>query len=446
MRTLRLWRSEGLITKDGRKFTRRNLLEVLATVRLRAEGLTPKATSEKVTALSEERLRQLLVEAPLLTPSRPNNFALVTLRLLAKGVLEQHRRIANGAVVGHTDARKTGIENTPLALRQAMARLGRLYFEDNREDLAASIHNLLHICMRPLKEWAPSNIVTLTEYAEAVLIDPAYRVPSEDCQAIAEEDEGTNLGDLVERYLHDELRRTLEKLGPDADVAYRVIREFVGRYPLVTTRELQLLYGNPELNRDAILFVQSLYGPVHASFAKNNQVRRCARCKSLIGEDERCILDGCRDDHPRTTYAEPVPVGDALIARPEVLKYWVDPAREELRLYDALIKADINAQLYPHSDQCDIAIGEDVGIDVKDYRDPVRLARKLNRSIGGLSHYNRRILALADRRADQDEYIERLSEQLTRETRERLELKSVTDTISLLKREYRRGNKHARQA
>jgi hypothetical protein len=130
-----------------------------------------------------------------------------------------------------------------------------------------------------------------------------------------------------------------------------------------------------------------------------------------------------------------------------VLKYWVDPAREELRLYDALRAAGIQAALYPHADRCDVAIGDDVGVDVKDYRDPAHLARKLNRGIGGLARYRRGLLAVADRRARHGDYIGRLREQLLPDTRERLEVRSVGETIRVLKRGYQeqRGT-HARQA
>jgi hypothetical protein len=61
----------------------------------------------------------------------------------------------------------------------------------------------------------------LERYREAILIDPMYRVPNEDCEIIAEEVEGTNLSDLIEHHLHEQLRMTLSKLGHDADVSYR---------------------------------------------------------------------------------------------------------------------------------------------------------------------------------------------------------------------------------
>ena len=149
-----------------------------------------------------------------------------------------------------------------------MARLGRHYFAEGREDRVASVHQLLSFCTTPLIKWAPQVVSNLEGYRDAILIDPSYYVPNEDCEDIAEQATGTNLNDLVERHLHEELRNRLQKLGKDADVAYTIVREFIGRNPLATASELQHLYSNPELNDEVIRFVRDdLYVPVHASLA-----------------------------------------------------------------------------------------------------------------------------------------------------------------------------------
>jgi REase associating with pPIWI_RE len=279
---------------------------------------------------------------------------------------------------------------------------------------------------------------SLPEAADAVLIDADYRVPSEDCEVIAQQMQGTSLEDLIEKRLHNDLTQSFSKLGDDADAAYTTIREFIGRHPLATTTELNGLYTQSGLNNAAIVFVQRLYTPVHADVATQGQVHRCHFCNAPVGRDGRCMLQGCRYDHPYTKLTEPIPLEKARVAPPEVLKYWVDPAREELWLYDALRKVGIAVDLYPHIDRCDVAIGEEVGVDVKDYRDPVRLAWKLNQGIGGLLHYPRSILAVADRRAWNGDYIERLRGQLSSENQQRLELRSVSDAIRMLKRDFQR--------
>lgn len=448
VRTLRLWRTKKQLTIEGRRFTRRNLLEILVIHKLRQEGLTMQNAVQRTLTLDESRLRLMLIGSPSVPITRADAEPIITLQLLAKGVIEQYRLVGKGAIIGHTDDRKTGIGNTPLSLQQAMARLGRHYFTEGTEDQAASVHQLLRLCMTPLYAWAPHAISDIEQYRNAVLIDPAYLVPNEDCEAIAEDADGANLSDLIEHHLHEGLRSTLAKLGRDADLAYTTVREFVGRHPAATRAELQHLFLNPELNNEVIDFVRGLYTPVHAGYARDSKVRRCAHCKAIIGEDELCLLAGCREDYPTPGYeASLVPVDEIFLARPEVLKYWADPAREELRLYDELHK-DRNLRdyvhLYPYSDRCDVAIGEDVGVDVKDYRDPVRLAHRLNRSIGGLSHYSERILAIAKRRWSTT-YRDRLQEQLSPERRAVLRVMRVDDAISYLKKTYG-GGRRAREA
>jgi hypothetical protein len=446
LRTLRLWRSRKMLSRAGRRLTRKNLLEALGIMRLRSDGLTAAAAAEKCMALSEDRLWLFLTAPPAAPASQTTAFARDTLLLLAKGILEQYQLVTHGAIVGHTDDRRTGVENTSLALWQASARLGRLYFEEGHEDVAASFHALLDHCTKPLRDWAPRAVWSLPEAADAMLIDGDYRVPSEDCEVIAQQTQGTSLEDLIEKRLHNDLTQTLGKLGDDADAAYTTIREFVGRHPLATSAELNGLYAQPELNNAAIEFVQRLYTQVHADVATQGQVQRCHFCNAPVGRDGKCMLQGCRQDHPHTELAKPVPLEEARVAAPEVLKYWADPAREELRLYDELRKAGIIADLYPHVDRCDVAIGDEVGVDVKDYRDPVRLARKLNLGIGGLLHYPRSILAVADRRARYGDYIDRLREQLSSENQQRLELMSVSDAIRALTRDFqRRRGGRARQ-
>ena len=446
VRTLRLWRSKRRLTVEGRRFTRRNLIEVLVLLKLRQEGLTLQGAVERVLALDEERLRLLLTQSSSLPLTTSDAEPLITLHLLARGIIEQYRLVEKGAIVGHTDERMTGMLSTPLSLQQAMAHLSRYYFAEGHDDRASSVHQLLRLCTEPLHAWAPRALAELTQYRDAVLIDPLYLVPNEDCEAIAEEADGTNLADMIERHLHEALRATLAKLGEDADAAYTVIRAFIGHHPLATRLELQHLYLNPELNNEAIAFVQGIYMAVHASSAINAQVQRCGYCNALLTY-KGCSLAGCRDDYPQPHPSDLlIPLGDAFLARPEVLKYWADPAREELRLYDALrrdtaLRTIIS--LYPGSDRCDVAVGEEIGIDVKDYHDPVRLAHRLNRSLGGLNHYPRRIVAIARRRWSST-YRDRLLEQLSPERRTALQVMRVDDAITYIKKTY--GGRRAHEA
>lgn len=437
LRTLRLWRTKGWLSKRSHLLTRRNLLEALGIMRLCADGITTGVAAQRCAGLDDERLAALVLPQENNETSKSREFARVTLELLAQGVIEQHRRVREGRTIGIVRLGQGGAESTPIALRQAMARLGRLYFEDGREDRAASVHELLRQCMSPLSHWAPSALHFLPGLTGSVLIDPDYRVPSEDCEAIGEQAPGTRMEDLIERGLHSRLMSTVERLGSDAADTYTVVREFIARHPLVTEGELRGLTSRPEIPDAAIDFVKSIYIPLHNYHAVNGEFNRCSYCLAPIGRDGRCFLQGCREDHLTARRDQPVRQGDARVAQAEVLKYWVDPARDELRIFDNLRQAGIQAVLYPRLDQCDVAIGDDVGVDVKDYRDPASLARKLNRGVFGLMDWDRRIVAVADRRVrGNTDYIARLRELLLPRVSDELEVLSVRSTLRELKKMY----------
>ncbi len=446
LRTLRLWRAKGWLSKSGRRLNRRNLLEALGILRLCADGYSTGAAAQRCINLDDERLASLILPPEAIDSSTRREYAKVTLDLLARGVIEQHHRVRRGSIVGVVRHGEVGAEATPVALRQAMARLGRLYFEDGLEDRAASVHGLIELCMTPLCRWAPRSIHSLTGCSDLVLVDPYYQVPSEECEAIAEQAPGSRLEDLIERGLHSRLMSTIDRLGSDTDGVYTAVREFIVRHPLATDSELREFRSRPEIPDDAVQFVQSLYVPVHSHHSVDGAINRCAYCSAPIDREGRCFLGGCREDHPATRPDQPVPREDARVVQAEVLKYWVDPARDELRLFDSLREAGIDAILYPHSDRCDVAMADDIGVDVKDYRDPVSLARRLNRDVSGLMSYRkRRIVAIADRRVRANsEYITRLRELLRPGIREEIEVLSVTSSIRELRKMYRwSGNDNA---
>src|SRR5579883_2641859 len=60
VRTLRLWRTKKLLTIEGHRFTARNILEVVAILKLRAEGLTLQHAVKRTSALNDDRLHFLL--------------------------------------------------------------------------------------------------------------------------------------------------------------------------------------------------------------------------------------------------------------------------------------------------------------------------------------------------------------------------------------------------
>jgi hypothetical protein len=447
-RALRDWRVRRILTVDGRHFTRRALLEAFVIIRLRQQGMTLSAAGTFARGITDESaLYAHLSTTPGTTLGGTDSAVggaeqrgvdpLLTLQLLATGIIALYTRVRGGALVAHSDRTQLGYETTPAQLYQAMAYLGRYAFIEGREDTAASVHQLLALCQQPLHTWAPQALAHLEGYEEVILVDPDYRVPSDDCETIAANAKRGDLGDLIEDQLHKRLRSTISR-SAGADEAYTAIRAFIGGHPMATRGELRALRLNQAIPDEALAFLEGLYQPVHAYEARDGLVRRCRRCGGLISNaTNACHLAGCRDDYPETTEQESVPLAEARIPPPEALLYWADPAREELRLYSELQKVRRlrdHVFLYPHSDRCDVALDEEIGIDVKDYRDPARLAQRLNGSIGGLEYYPRRILAIAKRRWNRA-YRDQLLDYLTTERRTQLEVMSVTQAIQTLRRE-----------
>lgn len=433
-RALRDWRNEALLTRDGRKFTSRNLLEAIRAKQLRDREIPVSIIKEHLRGFSDGDLLAAITKPDAAIPtsvSREDEAERAVL-LLASGVLKQFREVQEGRIVGVA-------ENTPLALRQAQAQLARLYILYGREDEVASVHELLVRCRRALSEWAPPPVATHEQYANAVLIDPEYRVPSEDCEAIAEL--GGHLEDLVETQMHGQLMRALGKLDEvEREGAYTLVRRFIAQHPLATRNEFREIRNDPHITPEVAAFLDRVYSLAHADLAVGGVVRRCERCRGYIRGNDKCVLASCRYLNGKSTVSIPVPHTDAFVARPEILKFWCDPAQEELRMYHELCNVYGEAvRLYPHLDRCDVSIGNEIGIDVKDYRDPVRLARKLNRGLGGLRMYPRMILGVATRRAIDKEYIPRLKEHLLPTNRDALNIESVENVIKRLKTEVRYG-------
>jgi hypothetical protein len=127
-----------------------------------------------------------------------------------------------------------------------------------------------------------------------------------------------------------------------------------------------------------------------------------------------------------------------LIAQPQILTYWTGPAIDELAIFEAAINNGLDAELYPESDLCDVAINNrHIGIDAKSYTSPVSLASRLNRTgIGGLKHYRRRIIAVSDQLIEErPDYLSTFQSAINKKGEPAtLEILSVSQVIQLLKK------------
>ena len=445
-RVLRKWRQEEVLTHEGRRFTGRNLLEAAYVAWQRKEGISLASVTAQLREFMlpelEKRVSKQVAE-PALAPYADERRLERTMILLAYGVLKQFQAVRAGHPVSvgisHPDARVVEAA-IPLPLRQAQTQLARLAFESGEQDKYASVHELLWRCTQPLRAWAPRPLADHAQYASVVLIDEAYRVPSRECGDLAEL--GGHLADIIENQIHQQLMLALDRLDEsERSAAYTLVRKFVAENPLVarTGASWRKLLTNPRLNLEVRAWLDTIYEPAHAALADNqSRVSRCSYCHAPLVLDKHkkvCALTACRAAHPRTKPAEPVPLADALVARPEVLKYWCNPALDELRLFrelTALFPTE-HVQLFPDLDLCDVAVGTRIGIDVKDYSDPVLLARKLNRGVAGLRVYDDMVVAIASRQvANRPEYIPQVYEHLQTALRRSLRILSVDQVLDTL--------------
>ncbi|MBO0360688.1 hypothetical protein J0X19_22195 [Hymenobacter sp. BT186] len=446
-RVLRKWRQEEVISRTGRRFTGRNVLEAVYTAWQRREGATLIAIASQLQTLELPQLHTQVASATeATTPAYADDRRLTQLMtLLAHGVLKQFQAVQAGRAVGVGLGDTTAATEAviPLPLRQAQAQLARLAFEGGQVDECASVHELLWRCTKPLNEWAPLALAQHPHYADVVLIDAEYRVPSPACEDFGEE--GGHLADLVENQIYRGLRQALDQLDEsERDVTYTLVRRFVAEHPMVsrTGQAWRKLWASPRLNPAVREWLRFVYEPAHAALAnRQGLVAQCAHCHApLVSQDRKplsCVLSACRATHPHpAATGEPLALADALVARPEVLRYWCNPSLDELRLFRELtaLFPEEEVQLYPYQDLCDVAVGTRLGFDVKDYTDPVLLARKLNRGVGGLRLYDTMVVAVAERQVvNRPQYLPQVREHLQTALRRSLRVLSVDDILETLR-------------
>lgn len=445
VRTLRYWRTSGVLGRSaGRGFSEREALEAVATLVFRSRGMSLDAVGETLGRRTDAELYELVREAARSASSVAESgsgeigvFAEAAVVLLAQGVISQHEAVRAGEIVRQGDA-------VPEELREAMRRLGRLYIEQGDEDKAASVHGVLDRCRLPLRRWGIAAFDGEEfGYADSVLIDPDLRVPTVECEDLARSLGQGSWGteNVVERQLHRKLRDALDPLGERADRAYTSVRAFLGSRSLATLDELYGYCDEQGLPlRLSELLAREFYGRVQEAWTVGGYARRCAHCGTLLRPLEsarrrpsfRCPLPACRATND-TEVGDRLAADGAMVCGPEILTYWVNPAVDELRVYRAALRAGIPCELYPDGDLCDVAIGDHIGVDVKAYASPVTLAMKLNRSVGGLARYPRRVLAVPDyvvgRRPG---YLEVLEDSLAGDAATSLEVMAVSGVLGLI--------------
>lgn len=449
VRTVRYWRSIGVIGRsEGRGFAEREALEALSTLVLRSRGLDLAEVAATLKHYDSEELRELLASAQgsqrgefpqsnrseIRALERASRAAI----LLAQGVVKVYDSVSGERGIVRQDG------EVPGEMQDALCHIGRLYIEQGAEDRAACLHDVLERCRLPLndEEWGLDAFKSSSFlYAEARLVESDLRVPTPECREIASGSNGRGLDDIVENRLHDELWRAIESSGAEVNRSYTAMRQFIGRHSLTTLDELYEYCNKEDLpGRLSRLLVEGFYEDVPEGWLIEGCANRCAHCGTLLRPhpnvaaypEGRCPLSACRAVN-RPQVSKRLSPDGTVVCRPQILTYWVNPAIDELRIYDAARNKQVPSGLYPGADRCDVSLGDTIGVDVKSYESPVSLAMRLNqKGIGGLVDYERRILAVPDFIASRPSYLDTLKDALETADTRSLEVRPVSRVISLV--------------
>lgn len=463
LRTVRLWRSKQLLSQPkGREFGFRQILEGLATALLLKKGWTLAAIAQVLPSFPDDVLeRQVIAETdgqaptwlpavqttvlPLPTGHRQAiDLAEDAVVLLAQGILRQYERVLSGRDIVRQE------DSMPPEIYKAMCKLGRLSIEEGLLDQAACIHAVLDRSRYALNSdhWG-LGIFRQPDFrfSGVTLIDSDLRVPTSDCSLIANLSGAFGEDNVIESRLHTRLREATERLGSrHQHKAYTALRELLGRYSLIGEHQLLDYLVENDLTPVQGMIIETFFDLVPEVWLIEGLAYRCAHCGTLMRPhpdkkhfpEGRCPIRQCNSCNPAKVSERLDPGQDRLlIAKPQILTYWTGPAIDELAMFDVAQQNGLNAELYPESDLCDVAINERaIGIDAKSYTSPVSLALRLNRSIGGLIYYRRRVLAISDQLIkDNPSYLSTLQSTLDKKgDSSTLEVLPVSSVIQFLKR------------
>jgi hypothetical protein len=320
--------------------------------------------------------------------------ALVTIRLLAKGIVEMRRLVADGAIVRQ--------DEMPAPLRSGLERLSRHCLLDGVEDFGANVHVLMALACKPIGEWEVPCFSEPFSHARAILIDSNLGVPTDDCVEIG------NISsemDAYENIHHRRLREAVRSQGKRANEVYTLVRERIIRHPVENQKELLKFLLDSGLTKIADVYRSWLRVIPMSAIHPDGKVRICAGCGGLLYPTRdisrfpngSCRVRACVEvasvSRVKRVLDDP---NEWRVAANDVLASWVGPGLPEIKLYDDLRSLGLKVELFPGQDATDVGIPYELGIDVKSYSCPVTLGGRLTRSIGGLAEFDRRIIAVPD--------------------------------------------------
>jgi hypothetical protein len=329
-------------------------------------------------------------------------------------------RLARASLIdGRVIAGITKFPGVPVGLssedRRAMALVSRACLSHGLPDRGAEIHELLWACTQPLEDWLDVPEVHAAGLGKTNFIQEDDGIPTAEAEELASKFTGITAGLEEQLFL-----KFLELLGKQptlvANEYYTLVREFVVRHPICRSDELRK-FGNDIHLQIWLLLNQEFYEPVPESWQVGAAVPLCAYCGNAMKQGSAglvCRTSSCAASTPAEQGGS-AKAADIVRVTRGIRQYWVEPGIDELRLFDALCRMGLAADLYPNRDRVDIAVGE-AGIDLKTYTSPETLGRKFKLSIGGLAHYEPKLLVIPDwvQRATPS-YLDRLKASMERD-------------------------------
>ena len=423
-RTLIYYRGKGVISPaNGKKYGYLHLAQCLAARKLISHGWTVSQLTQLIANVDEWTLTKVAygeieadaaigLGAPTATPQDPSTnesneqstsfeaelpLPELAVKMLAIGVCDSFNRVVDEHKIVNGN-------EIPFSLKRAMGLLGRLCIEEGKEDSFASIHDTLARCKLPFSDaaWPLSAFKSANfELSSVNLIDRDHRCPTQDCVELASDGSEAN---IKEQFSFELLTQLCSGFGTQKHSVYKSVREFIGRTPVTTAREIAAHAQEHSMTKIDQFLSREVYTPIGSHILIDEQLFLCPQCGAPVRKVEeklgKCTIKQCPDYGKHIPLINGrVPEADSVVLKPHLLSFWFGPSIDELAVYDLATKRlpGSEIELYPESDACDISIdGYDIGIDVKSYSSPYLLARALNRSIGRLNRYTKKIIAISD--------------------------------------------------
>ncbi|MFI7208984.1 pPIWI_RE_Y domain-containing protein [Micromonospora aurantiaca (nom. illeg.)] len=285
----------------------------------------------------------------------------------------------------------------PAALQRAVNRLTVLCQVRGLEP-PTGVAELLRLAHQPFSEWPlrlPDDLVGVDD----VLLSSG--VPTRLCEEWALDVDDVE-AELSERRVVLEVLHWCREMRDQQ--AYVQFRQLLIDRPVLDGDEFLDVRSEPYLAPLA-QFVQQAYERPGAHLAAGGVFQMCGRCRNLsvpTPHGWRCVEDDCA--RLRYRAGRELPIGSEVWTVGRGLRTFVTgPGRAESRLLRWLAQKGYQPEPYPEFDVCDIRIpvpgrpGRWWAVDVKSWRNPALLARRLRRRPPQVPDWADRFFVVVDR-------------------------------------------------